>query len=769
MASNRPMSHNDNAPPDSVDIRFGQRQRQQQQQQPQQQEHQKPGLPLPHRPSRPMMEIQETGNRLLAKIDGEDEELEIIGDGISNTREHRSEARSRPPMRMPNLRYDYPESSVHNFSPGTSLIFNAYKGNSGLLSQAYMATGGEEDDIIQERLQKRLLNPQANDWPLEQQHRHLLKQKALPPTHADDEGQYPSYEQSEHRPYRPTYDRSFPPYVANGRGHGPEENRDYGTQRDPRDPRDLSDPRGYDRHRDCTEAAHRGASDHLPPSAHEYHPSQHPHEYASRSRPPHAPSELERALPQHTTPPSAQSHNPHDPDHTSSTHAHGTSPSNRYHPFQSVQPRPTSSDESWVKTSSAQRQSYPTAAIDIPQPHHHRPLNGYTEHDHHDSLEDGRQNRYHQHYTHPAQHPPSNSSAGPSNFRPVHRPMGPRYALTRVNYRMIFDYASEIRECLLKGKAGTTDRLLYNAEILSKVFMGCRMDRDPKEQEEEEACQILSMTESASVLTRYAFSETYTLCGLDLSTFSLKQAMNPHQIRCTSCNIVKTPEWRKGPLVWGKISRSKAALAKSKIEAAKGEPSNAVGDSQMANVSPTNPGAEGAEALPTPDSSTLSDVSRKRERDQSSVADVDDAETQAREDDLRSAAAAWKEAASQQIVSRAQLGDQHSTDNPHRSISVLSSTAPSQQKVLTNTGVHAREDDPLDQHPPYTTHDSLAGQEGADTGIAGQNDQGPFSSEPPAVPEASGHLSASSTFDGEGRNGDSSVAGRKLALSYLLG
>ncbi|KAF9930368.1 hypothetical protein BGZ67_005857 [Mortierella alpina] len=653
MASNRPMSHNDNAPPDSVDIRFGQRQRQQQQQQPQQQEHQKPGLPLPHRPSRSMMEIQETGNRLLAKIDGEDEELEIIGDGISNTREHRSEARSRPPMRMPNLRYDYPESSVHNFSPGTSLIFNAYKGNSGLLSQAYMATGGEEDDIIQERLQKRLLNPQANDWPLEQQHRHLLKQKALPPTHADDEGQYPSYEQSEHRPYRPTYDRSFPPYVANGRGHGPEENRDYGTQRD---------PRGYDRHRDYTEAAHRGASDHLPPTAHEYHPSQHPHE----------------------------------------------------------------------------------------------------------------QNRYHQHYTHPAQHPPSNSSAGPSNFRPVHRPMGPRYALTRVNYRMIFDYASEIRECLLKGKAGTTDRLLYNAEILSKVdveWTGTQRSKKKRRHAlvQDYQCQILSMTESASVLTRYAFSETYTLYGLDLSTFSLKQAMNPHQIRCTSCNIVKTPEWRKGPLVWGKISRSKAALAKSKIEAAKGEPSNAVGDSQMANVSPTNPGAEGAEALPTPDSSTLSDVSRKRERDQSSVADVDDAETQAREDDLRSAAAAWKEAASQQIVSRAQLGDQHSTDNPHRSISVLSSTAPSQQKVLTNTGVHAREDDPLDQHPPYTTHDSLAGQEGADTGIAGQNDQGPFSSEPPAVPEASGHLSASSTFDGEGRNGDSSVAGRKLALSYLLG
>ncbi|KAF9960727.1 hypothetical protein BGZ72_006069 [Mortierella alpina] len=681
------------------------------------------------------MEIQDASNRLLAKIDGEDEELEVIGGGISNTREHRSQARPRPPMRMPNLKYDYPESSVHNFSPGTSLIFNAYKGNSGLLTQPYMATGGEEDDIIQERLQRRLLNPQADDWPLEQQPRHLRQQKALPPTHDEDEGKYPSYEPERH-PYRSPYERSLPPYVANGRGHGPEDNRDYGTQRDPRDPRDLSDPRGYSRYRDHTDAAHRGASDPMPPRVHEYHPSQHPHEYAPRSRPTHASSELDRALPQHPTPPSAQSHNSHDPDHTNSSHAHGTSPSNRYHPFQPVQPQQTSPDESWINSSSAQRQSYPTAAIDIPQPHHHRSLNGY---DHYDSVGDSRQNQqYHQHYTHPAQHLPSNTSAGPSNFRPpnIHRPKGPRYALTRVNYRMIFDYASEIRECLLKGKVGTTDRLLYNAEILSKVFMGCRMDRDPKEQEEEEA-----------------------------------QALNPHQIRCTSCNIVKTPEWRKGPLVWGKISRSKAALAKSKIEAAKVEPSTAAGDSQMANVSPTNPRAEGAEMLLASDSSTQSDVSRKRERDQSSVADVDDAETQAREDDLRSAEVAWKEAASLRPISRAQLGDQHSTDHPRQSMSLLSSTAPLQHHVSTNTtSALAREGDPQDEHSPYITHNSLAGQEGADNGCGSRNDQGPYSAEPPAVPEASSHLLASSTFDGEeGRDGDSSVAGRKLALSFLLG
>lgn len=31
-------------------------------------------------------------------------------------------------------------------------------------------------------------------------------------------------------------------------------------------------------------------------------------------------------------------------------------------------------------------------------------------------------------------------------------------------------------------------------------------------------------------------------------SFRMVQNNNPHQLRCTSCNIVKTPEWRKGPL-----------------------------------------------------------------------------------------------------------------------------------------------------------------------------------------------------------------------------
>lgn len=41
----------------------------------------------------------------------------------------------------------------------------------------------------------------------------------------------------------------------------------------------------------------------------------------------------------------------------------------------------------------------------------------------------------------------------------------------------IFEYASEIRDCLIKGKVGSTDRLLHNAEILSKIFMVTIPDR----------------------------------------------------------------------------------------------------------------------------------------------------------------------------------------------------------------------------------------------------------------------------------------------------
>ncbi|KAG9072669.1 hypothetical protein KI688_000441 [Linnemannia hyalina] len=138
---------------------------------------------------------------------------------------------------------------------------------------------------------------------------------------------------------------------------------------------------------------------------------------------------------------------------------------------------------------------------------------------------------------------------------------------------MIFEYANEIRDCLIKGKVGTTDRLLYNAEILSKIFM---------------------------------------------------VALNPHQLRCTSCNIVKTPEWRKGPLgprtlcnacglIWGKLSRSKAALAaKSKQES-----NTKAAESEMPAMDSQTTAATTARGVeipkrPATDPITLTDIARKK-------------------------------------------------------------------------------------------------------------------------------------------------------------
>ncbi|KAG0231583.1 hypothetical protein BGW42_008734 [Actinomortierella wolfii] len=147
-----------------------------------------------------------------------------------------------------------------------------------------------------------------------------------------------------------------------------------------------------------------------------------------------------------------------------------------------------------------------------------------------------------------APRPPSSNHSG--QYRPLHpfpapvsvtrpnngasRAQGhadPVYELAPVNYKMIYDYALDIRECLVRSKPEMLDKFLYSAEILCKVFTGCRV-------------------------------------GYDFAYEPQQPAPPPQQLRCTSCNIVKTPEWRKGPLVWGKMSRDRAAKAKAKAEAA---------------------------------------------------------------------------------------------------------------------------------------------------------------------------------------------------------
>ncbi|KAG0321626.1 hypothetical protein BG000_003154, partial [Podila horticola] len=286
------------------------------------------------------------------KQDDEDE-LEVIGSGISDP--YRRDKRAIPPV-LPNLKYDLPETTVQNYSPGTSLVFNAYKGHASLLAQPYHA---REDDDSGYRDHRMIQSPLERDHP-----------------------------------HRPPSDHAYP----------------------------------------------RRSSDFYPD-----YPDENPQQ-------------------------------------------NGRLPN--YQPYD--------------------RSSHPM---------------------------------------------PSGSRA----------PTGPRYALSQVNYRMIYEYAREVHDCLIKGKVGSTDRLLYNAEILSKVFM---------------------------------YPNLLNLLG-------------PRTL-CNACG-----------LIWGKMSRSKAALAKaakqveeskdeahSEMPAASGSQSSSVlDDTHMSDISPTRLDTE----------KDPMEVSRKRARDPTPV------------------------------------------------------------------------------------------------------------------------------------------------------
>lgn len=66
-----------------------------------------------------------------------------------------------PPV-LPNLKYDLPETTVQNYSPGTSLVFNAYKGHASLLAQPYHA---REDDDSGYRDHRMIQSPSERDHP----------------------------------------------------------------------------------------------------------------------------------------------------------------------------------------------------------------------------------------------------------------------------------------------------------------------------------------------------------------------------------------------------------------------------------------------------------------------------------------------------------------------------------------------------------------------------------------------------------------------------
>ncbi|OAQ36526.1 hypothetical protein K457DRAFT_169337 [Linnemannia elongata AG-77] len=441
---------------------------------------------------------------VVTTLDGEEEEIEVIGSGISSSFQPASERRPRLPLKLPNLNYNAPEPTVYNYSPGTSVIFNPYRGHGKLLTQSYAASSDNESGHPPEHTYQRLPGSQSQEWSQNPYSQHSHPQP-LPPSHPYDSDGYPSYHQQQHYPdypsYRTPHDHPYPPYPSNG--HDPRDPRDYRDSRDFPHPREAREP--YESEFDSTHSRPRPSSPRIGSSAK-------PDDQEGRGRMDHYPPPLPRDSRVAQPPPMPHRlrspHNAIDPPHPKNAHSPYDDPgSSRYHPFPSQQRSPA---DPW-ESSSEHRPRYPSAAIDIPQPPHRRSVNTPSDYRRHEPLDNARS----QHHNSYPQQSPSSSAAGPSSYRDPFNPPrgeGPRYEFNRINYRMIFEYASEIRDCLIKGKVGSTDRLLHNAEILSKIFMGCRVDQEPIDHVEEEL------------------------------------ALNPHQLRCTSCNIVKTPEWRKGPL-----------------------------------------------------------------------------------------------------------------------------------------------------------------------------------------------------------------------------
>ncbi|KAG0273729.1 hypothetical protein BGZ96_004694 [Linnemannia gamsii] len=120
---------------------------------------------------------------LLKTLDGKEEEIEVIGSGISSSFQPAPESRPRLPLKLPNLKYNAPESSANNYSPGTSVVFNAYRGHGKLLTQPYAASSDNDSDPPPERTYQRL--PANTDTPNPRQHRtHTILMAIHPITHS---------------------------------------------------------------------------------------------------------------------------------------------------------------------------------------------------------------------------------------------------------------------------------------------------------------------------------------------------------------------------------------------------------------------------------------------------------------------------------------------------------------------------------------------------------------------------------------------------------
>ncbi|KAI1316495.1 blue light receptor [Mortierella claussenii] len=573
-----------------------------------------------------MLEAADSNKKLmLARIEGEEENLEVIGSATSKPYE-RSPSKPLLLMRVPNLKYDHLEVSAQNFSPGTSLIFNAYRGHSGLLTQPYMSAAEDPNSFPHDRMYRRVEGPHPQDVQL----KHHSHQRLTYHTQGDGvRSSYSPYEQVQRSPYHSPRQRQPQPTHTGDLVRDPNDHRNHHNYQDYRDSSDTwkhGDPRDYERSSGASSFAaiarmsprmeHSHDSQGRTPGYHD--PRSHQDEYSQQpmSRPPprqQISSDGGSNIPSLYLPTNRPAHWKYSDSDSSYVHSSQES-SNQYRPHAPPLPQPRSSIEQWEMPSDS-KPSRPTAAIDIPRPRNHGPANYPDNFDLHDPTNTTKHGQAYQHpHPHSTLHgAPGSGVAGSGGSRgPLHqKAIGPRYALSRVNYRMIFEYASEIRECFIKGRVGTTDRLLYNTEILSKIFMGCRVDIDPNAPVEEKA-----------------------------------QTVNPHQLRCTSCNIVKTPEWRKGPLgprtlcnacglIWGKMSRSKAALAKNKLQTGPKQESSASNTTESnTDTHMTDAATKGQDNIKMETSSPLGG-SRKRGHDLDSASEADDVENTTREEENR--------------------------------------------------------------------------------------------------------------------------------------
>lgn len=401
-----------------------------------------------------MFEMQHNTNfapssHMLTRFDGvEEEELPVIGSGISGSYEPRS-GKQRLPMRLPNLNYKYPKASAQNFSPGTSLIFNAYRGgHSGLLTQPYMAAiedGDGSHDESGQRTRKSL-----------SQEAHADQQQRQEPSYPPHENNsYPSYRQQktlEHQSYHSSHEHSFHPYQANGQSSDSRDYRDYPESREYHDPREHENLGIRSSQRSPgmppSSMAMSGSIDPLSQRIEQGHdsrarvPGQHYDQHWPRDDYPPQPST--QPLPPHQHIPSDIGHpqqrwKRQENDHGNTNHPYDGNGSNSNNQYPSHQSQSQPQQRQQVKP------PYSTPAIDIPQPRNRGAAASYSgEYDHRGSMDHSMRGQQHPSYpqhsqnSQNSQQPLANGPMGPGGYQSFGpRAIGPRYSLTRLNYRMV--------------------------------------------------------------------------------------------------------------------------------------------------------------------------------------------------------------------------------------------------------------------------------------------------------------------------------------------